>query len=754
MSWKDRREEGPSAYLVLPSHPACAFALDGLLGFVLRLARRTGSRTSRNGIGTIRDGDRDNSGPGILRKFGDGDLGNIRDGNSDGDLGKIRRDEDLGNIEREISGNSGRGSRDKSRQDPGTRLHADWSPVRHLHKCSLSSVHIIFLDLPLMPALLALTEQFIQVTRDRATSLVASAAFGEAVLPVLMAAKEERCHAKYAQQTASRRSSFGRVMPIPVAAHDEAFEQQQQRAASLCNHSSGTDERSAMILSMSSSAFGCPLQRRGPRLIRAAKLTAWLRTEGIDKRDRASRPTCSSCWPQCQTMRAKPAFSKRVGERIFSATGSVFLLKAKRGKSVKSVRPTPIRSGASRCAPWTVSTLVAMAILEAAFCLQDCSQPITYAVALTEKGPAVVHNLVAMSQLIGPDGKAVQPADGLGALLTAALIGSPQDPLSARFSACAVSTAACWPEQCRTRVLSPAATRSTAVGDAQLRAGRHSGRSTSNAALTGHRRASGLPLAPRGLLPGRVCAMVADILARAGLVAPVSFQPVGLGAANRKLTALAGWTTRAEPGSDAVSTNSSANIDVLSTPSSGHDMNSCDYDSRTLYHVPCVGGPPGRCSVRSAASAASYRTPAAIAWDSRRLNCGSHSGRRSKSASIPGRGWNNEESAAVHRWPAASNPQLVSSTTMSARSKSDANKESSSTRARRIRQGSSRICRSSQPEAMETGFVAVLELGQDEAECHSFAKWTRTADGEGEGDRRRGGNSDIVWRRNVGWWAI
>uniref|UniRef100_A0A1I8GQC3 MFS domain-containing protein n=1 Tax=Macrostomum lignano TaxID=282301 RepID=A0A1I8GQC3_9PLAT len=232
---EDRREEGPSAYLVLAFASACAFALDGLLGFTL--------------IG---------------------------------------------------------------------RLLGIFISAR------LSSVHIIFLDLVgllfsatlfmigqksmavlflstmltgffishCMPALLALTEQFIQVTRDRATSLVASAAFGEAVLPVLMAAVMNKIHpiaypifysvfvviavilcfffvslgyqTKKSQFNESRFDSFlrsgffARLMPkkeetMPMqsmqqqqqpqeqfwqgdagfqsAAHDEAFEQQQQQSS-------------------------------------------------------------------------------------------------------------------------------------------------------------------------------------------------------------------------------------------------------------------------------------------------------------------------------------------------------------------------------------------------------------------------------------------------------------------------------------------------------------------------------------------
>ncbi|PAA75184.1 hypothetical protein BOX15_Mlig034514g1 [Macrostomum lignano] len=276
---EDRREEGPSAYLVLAFASACAFTLDGLLGAF----------------------------SGLIYTFSTHSVQSVD-------------------------------SEARAAYLPATfwgftligRLLGIFITAR------LSSVHIIFLDLVglvfsatlfmigqksmavlflstmltgffishCMPALLALTEQFIQVTRDRATSLVASAAFGEAVLPVLMAAVMNKIHpiaypifysvfvviavilcfffvslgyqTKKSQFNESRFDSFlrsgffARLMPkkeetmpmqsrqqqqqpqeqfwqgdagFELAAHDGTFEQQQQQQSSFTVHSQQRNRR-------------------------------------------------------------------------------------------------------------------------------------------------------------------------------------------------------------------------------------------------------------------------------------------------------------------------------------------------------------------------------------------------------------------------------------------------------------------------------------------------------------------------------
>uniref|UniRef100_A0A1I8J099 glutaminase n=1 Tax=Macrostomum lignano TaxID=282301 RepID=A0A1I8J099_9PLAT len=484
----------------------------------------------------------------------------------------------------------------------------------------------------------------------------------------------------------------------------------------------------------------------------------------------------------------------------------------------------------------------------AAFCLQDCSQPIIYAVALTEKGPVVVHQFVGYEPVgleIGPDGKPFNPLTGSGALLTAALIGSPQDPLSARFSAlCRVYSrllaggsvsvhtgsylsqreanyhnwAAALPPDgagrlparctgCRRhgfapcswrpslltagaliaaalanggvcpltedRVLSPAATRSTLSVMHSCGLGRHSGRFAFKCGLPATAGVSGCLLAvlpnvmglclysPR-LLQGRVSARslhFCELL--------YSFHLYDSLLHNRKLDPTGRLADSGRARFDAVSTMLYAARDgdiacLRRFYLTGHDINSCDYDSRTPLHVAASEG--RLAAVQFLCSVCRVDRRLRDRWDLTALDCARILGRSKVEQFLAE--LDNEESAAV---TLASGKQSTTGELNDnvGKIKERCNKESSSNE---MQDGSDKdpagFVGSSKAGSIETGFVGSWSSGSERQEDRSAsfeykgrdeadAQFSSgpDSDGEGEGDD---GEAATVTMSGDGcrWWAI
>ncbi|PAA79345.1 hypothetical protein BOX15_Mlig015753g2 [Macrostomum lignano] len=622
-------------------------------------------------------------------------------------------------------------------------------------------------------------------------------------------------------------------------------------------------------------------------LIRAAKLTAWLRTEGIDKRDPRIKANLQQLLAAMSDNEGEAAFSKESVERIFSATGSVFLLKVLRNELIvrdfvgfaqtiemlfEQARQECNVGEVSCLTPeltqadpdlWGISLCtvdgqrLSLGDSRAAFCLQDCSQPIIYAVALTEKGPVVVHQFVGYEPVgvhhegleIGPDGKPFNPLTGSGALLTAALIGSPQDPLSARFSAlCRVYSRllaggsvsvhtgsylsqreanyhnwaaayrlmelgafppgaqaadamdlhlqlASFSIDCQAgaliaaalanggvcpltedRVLSPAATRSTLSVMHSCGLGRHSGRFAFKCGLPATAGVSGCLLAvlpnvmglclysPR-LLQGRVSARSLHFCEL--LVRQYSFHLYDSLLHNRKLDPTGRLADSGRARFDAVSTMLYAARDgdiacLRRFYLTGHDINSCDYDSRTPLHVAASEG--RLAAVQFLCSVCRVDRRLRDRWDLTALDCARILGRSKVEQFLAE--LDNEESAAV---TLASGKQSTTGELNDnvGKIKERCNKESSSNE---MQDGSDKdpagFVGSSKAGSIETGFVGSWSSGSERQEDRSAsfeykgrdeadAQFSSgpDSDGEGEGDD---GEAATVTMSGDGcrWWAI
>uniref|UniRef100_A0A1I8JQM2 G_PROTEIN_RECEP_F1_2 domain-containing protein n=1 Tax=Macrostomum lignano TaxID=282301 RepID=A0A1I8JQM2_9PLAT len=278
MSWKTDAKGVLPAYLVLASLSACAFTLDGFWPHYLVVR----ASTCRGGLGTSRLN-------GISGQSRDGMLGKGRDGIPEGKIRKFGR----GSRKSSGSGQSREGSRENSDGDLGDNREAD----------------------------------------HRGTSRDGISGKGRLQRPDLHVSRLTQSSlwtARPALPTAGHLLGFTLIGRLLGHLHHCSPVQRPHNILDL-----GTEPLlwlprslwrscSAVLMAAGSSAFAVRYSAEDLGLIRAAKLTAWLRTEGIDKRD----PRIKANLQQLL------AAIKESVERIFSATGSVFLLKVLRNELI------------------------------------------------------------------------------------------------------------------------------------------------------------------------------------------------------------------------------------------------------------------------------------------------------------------------------------------------------------------------------------------------------------------------------------